>query len=356
MLVAELFKKKTNRLLGVAINTTSVKLMELSRTGSRYQVEAYAIEPLPAQAVVEKSIADTQVVGEALNRALRKSRSTLRSVVSAVTGSAVITKIIEMDAGLSDDDMESQIRIEADQYIPFPIEEVALDFEVQGVSWRNPEQVDVLLAACRRENIENLEATLDVAGLKAEVVDIEAYALERACSLLSSQLGKDWQNQVIGLVDLGATITTLSVLHKGRIIYSREQLFGGQQLTDEIQRRYGLSAEEAEFAKKKGGLPDDYKSEVLQSFKESVAAQISRSLQFFFASGQFHSVNGIVLSGGCAGIAGLAQLIQQKVGTRTVVANPFAEMTLSSRVDAAVLASEASSLMTACGLAMRSFD
>jgi len=354
--VAELFKKKTNRLLGVAINTTSVKLMELSRTGSRYQVEAYAIEPLPAQAVVEKSIADTQVVGEALERALRKSKSSLRGAVAAVAGSAVITKTIEMDAGLSDDELESQIKVEADQYIPFPIEEVALDFEVQGISARNTERVDVLLAACRREYVETLEATLDIAGLKAGVVDVEAYALERACSLLSSQLGQDWQNQVVAVVDLGATITTLSVLHKGRIIYSREQLFGGQQLTDEIQRRYGLSAEEAEFAKKKGGLPDDYKSDVLQSFKESVASQVSRSLQFFFASGQFHSVDCIVLSGGCASIAGLSQLIQQKVGTRTVVANPVAEMTISSKVDAAVLASEASSLMTACGLAMRSFD
>jgi len=354
--VAGLFKKKVNRLLGVAISTTSVKLIELSRTSRRYQVEAYAIEPLPTGAVVEKSIADTQVVGEALRRALRKSKSALRTVATAVAGSAVITKTIEMDAGLSDDELESQLKIEADQYIPFPIDEVALDFEVQGISARNQSQVDVLLAACRRESVENLEATLDIAGLKAEVVDIEAYALERACVLLSSQLGKDWQQQVVALVDLGATITTLSVLHKGRIIYSREQLFGGQQLTDEIQRRYGLSEVEAEYAKKKGGLPDDYQSDVLQSFKESVASQVSRSLQFFFASGQFHSVDCIVLSGGSASIVGLAGLIQQKVGARTLPANPFAEMTLSSKVEAAALASEASSLMTACGLAMRSFD
>jgi len=354
--VVGLFKKKANRLLGVAISTTSVKLMELSRTNGRYQVEAYAIEPLPTGAVVEKSIADTQVVGEALSRALRKSKSALRTVATAVAGSAVITKTIEMDAGLSDDELESQLKVEADQYIPFPIDEVALDFEVQGVSARNQGRVDVLLAACRRESVENLEMALAIAGLKAEVVDVEAYALERACALLSSQLGKDWQEQVVALVDLGATITTLSVLHKGRIIYSREQLFGGQQLTDEIQRRYGLSAVEAEFAKKKGGLPDDYQSDVLQSFKEAVASQVSRSLQFFFASGQFHSVDCIVLSGGGASIVGLAGLIQQKVSTRTLPANPFGEMTLSSKVEAAALATEASSLMTACGLAMRSFD
>jgi len=354
--VAALFKKKTSRLLGVAISTTSVKLMELSRTGRGYQVEAYAVEALPAGAMVEKSIADSQAVGDTLGRVLRKSRSSLRGAAVAVAGSAVITKTIEMDAGLSDEEMESQLKIEADQYIPFPIEEVALDFEVQGTSARSPGRVDVLLAACRRDNIETLEATLDIAGLTAEVVDVEAYAVERACSLLVSQLGKKWQEQVVALVDVGASVTTLSVLHQGRIIYSREQLFGGQQLTDEIQRRYGLSAEEAEFTKKKGGLPDDYKSDVLQSFKESVASQVSRALQFFFAAGQQHSVDCIVLVGGGASIAGLPQLIQQKVGTRTLLANPFAEMSLSNRVNAAALTADAPSLMAACGLAMRSFD
>jgi len=354
--VAGLFKKKSTRLLGVAISTTSVKLIELSRSGSRYQVEAYAIEPLPGNAVVEKSIADLEVVGEALKRALRKSKSALRSVAVAVSGSAVITKVIEMDAALSDEEMESQLKIEADQYIPFPLEEVALDFEVQGVSARSAARVDVLLAACRRENVETLEAVMDVADLKAEVVDIEAYALERACALLASQLGKGWQDRVVALVDLGATVTTLNILHKGHIIYNREQLFGGQQLTDEIQRRYGMSVEEAELAKKKGGLPDDYKSDVLQSFKESVAAQVLRSLQFFFAAGQFHKVDSIVLCGGSAGIGGLAQLVQQRAGARTLVANPFAEMTLAGRVDAGALANDAASLMAACGLAMRSFD
>jgi len=354
--VAGLFKKKANRLLGVSISTTSVRLIELSRSGKGYQVEAYAVEALPANAVVEKSIADIETVSQALAHALRKSKSALRTAAAAVAGAAVITKTIEMEAGLSDDELENQLKVEADQYIPFPIEEVALDFEVQGASARNPDHVDVLLAACRRENVENLEATLDGAGLKTEVVDIEAHALERACSLLSSQLGSNWQEQVIALVDLGAAMTTLNILHKGRIIYSREQLFGGQQLTDEIQRRYGLSAEEAEFAKKKGGLPDDYKSDVLPSFRESATAQISRSLQFFFAAGQFASVDCIVLSGGSATIVGLAQLVQQKIGSRTVVANPFAEMSLSSKVNATALALEAPSLMTACGLALRSFD
>jgi type IV pilus assembly protein PilM len=349
-------KKKANTLLGIDISSTSVKLIELSRAGGRYKIEAYAVEPLPANAVVEKNIAEMEGVGGALSRVIAKAKVSNRSAAVAVAGSAVITKTIEMDAGLSDDEMETQLKIEADQYIPYPLEEVAIDFEVQGPVARSADRVEVLLAACRKENVEIREAALALAGLTARVVDVEAYALERAYELLSPQLDGDADQMTVAIVDVGATMTTLSVLHNGRTIYMREQLFGGRQLTEEIQRRYGLSVEEAGLAKKQGGLPDDYDSEVLAPFKDAVVQQVSRSLQFFFAAGQFNDVDCIVLAGGTASISGLDRLIQQKIGTPTVVANPFMGMVLSNKVNAAALASDAPSLMIACGLAMRSFD
>ncbi|MDH4555017.1 pilus assembly protein PilM [Pseudomonas sp. BN417] len=351
-----LFNKKANSLLGIDISSTSVKLLELSRSGSRFKVESYAVEPLPPNAVVEKNIAELEGVGQALSRVVTKARTGVKVAAVAVAGSAVITKTIEMESGLSDDDLENQLKIEADQYIPYPLEEVAIDFEVQGASARNPERVDVLLAACRKENVEVREAALALAGLNAKVVDVEAYALERAYTLLSGQLGEGHDELTVAVVDIGATMTTLSVLHNGRTIYTREQLFGGRQLTEEIQRRYGLSVEEAGLAKKQGGLPDDYDSEVLQPFKDAVVQQVSRSLQFFFAAGQFNDVDYILLAGGTASIPDLDRLIQQKIGTPTLVANPFADMALSSKVNAGALASDAPALMIACGLAMRSFD
>lgn len=351
-----LFTKKANTLLGIDISSTSVKLLELSRSGSRYRVESYAVEPLPANAVVEKNIAELEGVGQALSRLLTKAKTGVKSAAVAVSGSAVITKSIEMDGGLSDDELENQLKIEADQYIPYPLEEVAIDFEVQGPAARSPGRVEVLLAACRKENVEIREAALALAGLTAKIVDVEAYALERSYGLLAPQLGVGHDELIVALVDIGATMTTLSVLHNGRTIYTREQLFGGRQLTEEIQRRYGLSMEEAGLAKKQGGLPDDYDSEVLQPFKEAVVQQVSRSLQFFFAAGQFHDVDYILLAGGTASIPGLDRLIQQKIGTQTLVANPFADMALSSKVNAGALASDAPSLMIACGLALRSFD
>lgn len=343
-------------MLGLDISSTSVKLLELSRAGDRYRVESYAVEPLPPNAVVEKNISDVEGVGEAIGRVVARSRTGLRNAAVAVAGSAVITKVIEMEASLSDADMESQIEVEADQYIPYPLDEVAIDFEVLGPSERNPEQVEVLLAACRRENVELRQAALEIGGLKAKIVDIEAYAMRRAFSLLEAQLGDEVGDQVVAIVDVGATMTTLSVLTGDRSVYTREQLFGGKQLTEEIQRRYGMSFEEAGRAKKLGGLPADYQQEVLEPFKESVLQQVTRSLQFFFSSSQYDDVDCIVLAGGTCSIDGLAEMIEAKLGTRTLIANPFLNMSVSSRVDVDALSNDAPAMMIACGLATRSFD
>jgi type IV pilus assembly protein PilM len=343
-------------MLGLDISSTSVKLLELARAGDRYRVESYAVEPLPPNAVVEKNISDVEGVGEAIGRVIARSRTSLKQAAVAVAGSAVITKVIEMDASLSDADMEAQIEVEADQYIPYPLDEVAIDFEVLGPSERNPEQVEVLLAACRRENVELRQAALDIGGVKAKIVDIEAYAMRRAFSLLQAQIGDEVGDQVVAIVDVGATMTTLSVLTGDRSVYTREQLFGGKQLTEEIQRRYGMSVEEAGRAKKLGGLPADYDQEVLEPFKESVLQQVTRSLQFFFSSSQYDDVDCIVLAGGTCSIDGLAEMIESKLGTRTLIANPFLNMSVSSRVDVDALSNDAPAMMIACGLAMRSFD
>jgi len=351
-----LIGKKANTLIGIDISSTSVKLLEIGKNGNRYRVESYGVEPLPPNAVVEKNINDAEAVGEVIKRVVAKSRTSSKQAAVAVAGSAVITKTIQMAAGLSEQELENQITVEADQYIPYPLDEVSIDFEVQGPSEQNPDQVDVLLAACRKENVELREDSLEIGGLEAKVVDVEAYAMERAFELIDAQMDVDADERTIAVVDIGATMTTLSVLADGKTIYTREQLFGGKQLTEEIQRRYGLSQEEAGLAKKQGGLPDDYDMEVLQPFKEAVVQQVARSLQFFFSSSQYNEVDTVVLAGGTASTTGIAEMVQEKVGTTTIVANPFADMALNSRVNASALSNDAPSLMIACGLAMRSFD
>jgi len=347
--------KKQIPVLGVDISSSSVKVLELSKSGGQYRVESYAVASLPPNSVVEKNIAEIDGVAEALRSAMVQGKSKLKQAAVAVAGSAVITKMVDMPSDLNDDAMETQITLEADQYIPYPLDEVAIDFEVQGESENSPEQVEVLLAACRRENVDLRVDALEIAELSTKVVDVEAYATERAYELISSQLDCD-QDSAVAIVDIGSTMTTLSVLVGGETIYTREQLFGGKQLTEEIQRRYGLSYEEAGLAKKQGGLPDDYEPEVLEPFRDAVIQQVTRSLQFFFASSQYNDVDYIVLAGGVSSMAGLAELVQEKLGSPTIVANPFAEMSVASKVNAMALSNDAPSLMIACGLAMRSFD
>jgi len=348
-------KRKGPAVLGLDISSTAVKLLELSQSGSRYRVESYAVVPLPPHAVVEKSIADVEAVGSAIERAVKRSGTRLTHAAVAVAGSAVITKVISMPAALSESDMENQIRLEADQYIPYPMEEVNLDFQVLGPSEKKPDTVDVLLAASRSENVDVRVAAAELGGLSPKIVDVEAFAMETAFALLGAQLPDEGVGKTIAVADVGATMTTLNVLNNFKIIYTREQVFGGKQLTEEIQRRYGLSYEEAGMAKKQGGLPDNYGPEVLEPFKEAMAQQVSRSLQFFFSSSQYNNVDHIVLAGGCASIPGIDELIEQKIGTSTSIANPFSSMALSSRVKAQALSSDAPALMIACGLAMRSF-
>ena len=351
-----LLSRKKPPLIGLDISSTAVKLLELSEHNGRYRVESYAVEPLPANSVVEKNIADVEAVGESIRRAVKRSGTRNKAAAVAVAGSSVITKIISMSASLKDDEMESQIELEADQYIPYPLDEVRMDFEILGPSEKNPEMVDVLLAASRSENVETRISALEIGGMSPKVVDVEAYALENSFALLAEQLPEGGYDQTIAVIDVGATMTTLNVLHDRKIIYTREQVFGGKQLTEEIMRRYGLSYEEAGMAKRQGGLPDNYISEVLDPFKEAMTQQVSRSLQFFFSSSQYNSVDQIILAGGSASIPGIDELIEDKIGTATSIANPFANMSLAPRVKPQTLSNDAPALMIACGLALRSFD
>jgi len=350
-----IFKSNPKNYLGLDISSTAVKLVELSQSGSRYRVESYVAVPLPPHAVVEKNIADVEAVGTAVSRAVKLSKTKSRLAAVAVAGSAVITKVITMPDNLSDKELAAQIELEADQYIPYPLQEVNMDFEVIGPSEKKPDSVDVLLAASRSENVDVRVAVTELGGLTAKVVDVEAYCLETAFGLLGQQLPDHGAGKTVAVVDIGATMTTLNVIHDFDIIYTREQVFGGKQLTEEIQRRYGLTVDEAGMAKKQGGLPDNYIPEVLDPFKEAMTQQVSRSLQFFFSSTQYNSVDHIILAGGCASIPGIDELTEEKLGTSTSIANPFTSMSLSSKISAQSLSADAPSLLIACGLAMRSF-
>ena len=352
-----LLSRKHRPLLGLDITTSSIKLIELSMAGGQYRVESYAAEATPVNSINEKSIVDAEAVGEAVRRAVKRSGTKNTEVALAISGDAAITKVIQMPRTLRANDLEAQVQMQADQYIPFPMDEVSYDFEVIGPSEKDPDTNDVLLVATRSENVEQRQAAVRAAGLTAKIVDVEAFALENACRLLTHQMPDGGVDRTIAVVDFGASSTTFSVLHSLKVTYTRDFAFGGQLLTEEIMRTYGLSLEEAGRAKKEGGLPGNYQSEVLDPFIDDMTQQVNRSLQFYLASGSGREQpEKLLVCGGCANIPGVADVIASRVGIAAEKGDPLGQMKLSARARTQAVHRDATALLTACGLALRSFD
>lgn len=352
----KLFAKKTPSVLGIDVSSSACKVLELSRADEHCRVERYAVEPLPQNSVVEHAITEVEQVAQAVERAVKRSGSRCKHAAVAVAGAHVITKTIKMPVTMSENDLQTQIEMEADHYIPYPLDEVNMDYQIIGATEDNPEEMEVLMAACRKEIVDDYVAVIQAHGLTPAVVDIETYAMENAYSLIAQHMPGGGMEKTVAILDVGATTTNINVIHNNRSVYSRDHTFGGRQLTEEIQRRYGLSYEEAGLAKKQGGLPDNYQTDVLRPFMEAMCQEAMRALQFFYSSSPFNNVDQVLLAGGCAQIPGIDEMVSARIGVPAMVANPFASMSLASRIKPEMLANDAPSLMISCGLALRSFD
>jgi type IV pilus assembly protein PilM len=353
----DLFTAKAPPLFGLDISSSSVKMLELVDGGkSGYRVERYAIEPLPRDSVVDGNINNLEAVTESVKRAHGRMGTRTKHVAMAVPSGAVISKKIIVPATLREEELEVQVESEANQYIPFALEEVNLDFQILGPSAANPEEQEVLIAATRKEKVEDRIAVADSAGLKALVMDVESFAQQTALSLVVQGLPGGGKDQNIAVVDVGANVMQVTVLRNDQSVYTREQAFGGNQLTQDIVSRYGMTPEEAENAKRSGGLPDDFEAEVMKPFMENLSMEVQRALQFFFTSTQYHAVDHILLAGGSAVIPGLDEVVHTRAQVPTSVANPFSLMQASPKVQLKRLMVDAPSLIVACGLAMRRFD
>lgn len=348
---------KNPPLIGLDISSSSVKLVELTEGAKgAMRLERYAIEPLARGAVVDGNIENIEAVAEAIRRAWKKSGSKTRNVALALPSAAVITKKIQLPALLTDQELEVQVESEANQYIPFALDEVSLDFTVLGTPANAPDDVEVLIAASRKEKVEDRVAVAQAAGLKPVVMDIESYAARVSVERIVSQFPNGGENTILALFTIGANSTTISVMLNGQAIYERDQAFGGNLLSQDIARTYGLSPEEAEVKKKAGDLPDNYERDLLQPFVENAALEITRALQFFFTSTPYSRVDQILLAGGCAVIPGLADVVSNRTQVPASIASPFKGMDVSGAVREKQLKMEAPSLLVATGLAMRRFS
>jgi len=335
----DIFSPKAPPLFGLDISSSSVKMLEIVDVGKgTYRVERYVIEPLPRDATVDGNISNLEMVVEAVKRGYKRLGTRSKHVAMAVPTGAVITKKIIVPASLRENELEVQVESEANQYIPFALEEVNLDFQVVGPSPTSADEQEVMIAATRKEKVEDRVAVAESAGLKAAVMDIESFAQQAALGLVVKQLPGGGKDMNVAIVDIGANVMNVSVMRNDQSIYTREQAFGGNQLTQDIVARYGMSVEEAE------------------NFMENLSVEVQRALQFFFTSTQYHSIEQILLAGGSAVIPGMDEVVHTRTQVPAMVANPFAAMQASPRVALKKLMVDAPSLIVACGLAMRRFD
>lgn len=355
-MIKGLFRKQSFAMVGIDIGSHSVKAVLLSLRDNHYKVEAFAVEPMQKGAMSDREIQDIEAVGHVLAKIRKKIPRTVKYAAAAISGSTVINKVIFMDASLTDAELESQIEVEADTLIPYPLNEVSLDFEKLELNESDPSKINVLLSAARTESVEARVAALENGDFHTKVVDVESYALSRASELCLAQLPADAAHKVVAMVDIGATMTLLSIVENGKTLYTRDQVFGGEQYTRSILSYYNKSYDEAEQAKVRGELPPNYTFEVLAPFQTMLLQQIRRGIQMYLTSSGKDSVDYLVLSGGSALLEGLDKLLLDELDIQTIIANPFLDMDVAAAVDRQILTRYAPQLMVASGLALRSFS
>ena len=351
-----LFNRKTPTLLGIDISSSSVKLVELSQDKNGVlTLDRCAIEPLEQGWITDGNVEKFDEVADALRRLVKKSGTRTRNVAMALPASAVITKKIILPGGLSDAELEIQVEAEANQYIPFSLDEVSLDFCIVGPSTSSTGDVEVLIAASRKEKVQDREGLAEAAGLKPVVMDVESYASRLATARLIENLPNKGADTIVALFEIGALTTSMQVMRNDEVLYERDQAFGGAQLTQLIVRQYGFSSDEAESKKRSGELPEDYESSVLKPFVDGMAQEIGRALQFFFTSTPHNKVDFVMLAGGSSALPGLTDSVTQQTSFVSLLINPFEGMEFNTNIKEKKLRREAASYLTSCGLALRRF-
>jgi type IV pilus assembly protein PilM len=353
---ASLFSSQPAPLIGLDISSSSVKLVELGRgKDGALVLERCAVEQLEKGWITDGNVEKFEEVADAIRRVVKKSGTKTKNVAMSLPASAVITKKIVLPGGMSDAELELQVEGEANQYIPFSLDEVSLDFCVVGPSATSAGDVEVLIAASRKEKVQDRQGLAEAAGLKPVVVDVESYASRLATGRIIDALPNKGADVMVALFEVGAMTTSMQVIRNDEVLYDRDQAFGGAQLTQLIVRQYGFSPEEAESKKRSGELPEDYESGVLRPFVDNLAQEVGRALQFFFTSTPYNRVDYVMLAGGSSSLPGLTEAITAQTTFACQLLDPFQGMEMGSNVREKKMRREAPSYLSACGLAMRRF-
>lgn len=353
-------KSPSKTILGVDISSSAIKLIEMEPSRDGFIVIAYGVEPLPEGVTFDREIVDVAKIARVLQSVYKKSGARSRNVAVAVSGSSIISNYIDVPSSLTSKQVEARVKLEADTIIPFPLDEINLDFAVVGQNITSKDQVRVQVVACQRDYVDRRKEVVELAGLNPVVVDIESFAFARAYqTLIDFTQNKPLKNsvltakdEIVAIVDIGATQFTFLVLSNQSIIYSVEQPFGGRQLTEDIQRHYNLTWAEAGRAKRKGGLDADYAEAMLNPFKTLLIEHVTRSIQVFYSSTDTNKIDKLVLSGGVSKTDGLRDQISDAVGIPAEVIDLSKSISVSHLPSSERLTADIPAMMLAFGLAL----
>jgi type IV pilus assembly protein PilM len=346
-------------LIGVDLSVSSIKCVELSqsRNGS-VKIENYAIESTPKDAFNEQGIGNADSLGAALKRAWVKLDTKIKNIAIAIPSNIAITKRVKFSKDLDEIAIADEVLVEAGHFIPFSLDDVNIDWVVLGPHPSSPTtDNEILICATRRDRILDYMAAAEAAGLKVIKVDIDNFAQQLAFDHMI-KANEGYMNEVIAVADAGSSMLNIAIYNKGEeMVFSKEIAFGSNQLSDSIRQIYGISTEQAEDAKRKGGAGlTDYQNQALEPFLASMSMEINRTIQFFLTQATVEKIDRIMLAGGCAAFDGAAEMVGSVTQIKTEAFNPFVHMDESGRLKNRNLAKEAPMLLTACGLALRRFD
>lgn len=345
----------SRQLLGLDIGSSAIKLVQMREQKGKYVLQKFGIKPLEPEVIVDGTVMDAARVVAAIKDLLQESNVKLKNVAMSISGHSVIVKKITLPP-MPDEELEGQVKLAAEQYIPFDINEVNLDFHVLNPLEQSEDgqaQMAILLVAAKKEKVNELTELVKGAGLNPVVLDVDAFAIENMYGI-NYEMSPD---EVTTLVNIGASVMNVNILKGGVSLFTRDISIGGNRYTESIQRDLGVPYEEAEAAKagiRREGLDPESVAAVIDGVNAEVVSEVARSVDYFKSTNPDGEVSKIVLCGGSAKVPGLVQQLGDRMGVAVELANPFNRVdTMGGKFDPDYLASVASQAAVGVGLAVR---
>jgi type IV pilus assembly protein PilM len=349
------FLSKSKPLVGLDIGSSSIKAVELTKSKQGYQLTGFAYESLGPDSVVDGAIMDGRGVAESIKRTFMLGRFKPKSVATGVSGHSVIVKRVVVPA-TTPSEVETSIQLDAEQYIPFDITEVNLDYQVVGPGITAAEEpgMEVVLVAAKKDKIQNHTNVISLSGHEPDIVDIDAFALQNVFE--ANYMSRP--EETVALLNIGASLMNISITKGGMPLFIRDVSVGGNQYTDILQKELQLNFQEAEDLKlgKTGGSEVEMVQPLLESITAMLIMEVQKTFDFFRETYPTETISQVLISGGTSRMPGLADRIQSTFSYPTEVLDPFRSITIGPKIDGDKVASLGPALAVAVGLALRGFD